>query len=330
MRDALGVDVASDHGRSVLPVKALVGLALRRNPKRAHLLVSRVLAKHVPTEPGIATSAGQLLGLLVRRELEDLGASRLDVAGPDAGPLTAVIDEAADRLGRLLDGESHPDGETAPNEDERRSRMAAVASLGELLAGQQTELPGVVTIGYAETATGLGQLVAGQLGTYYIHSTRQSSGGVEPYGAFEEMHSHATSHQLLPTSRAALDLAETVVLVDDELSTGATIINTIRELHRTAPHRRYVVCSLVDLRSTADRDRLDELARELGTRISAVALAQGSIQLPETLAADAADLISSLPLPGAAVPRTGPDPAGRPERNRAANPQRPLRRRRAS
>ena len=183
--------------------------------------------------------------------------------------------------------------------------MAAVASLGELLAGQQSELTGVVTIGYAETATGLGQLVAGQLGTYYIHSTRQSSGGVEPYGAFEETHSHATSHQLLPTSRAALDLAETVVLVDDELSTGATIINTIRELHRTAPHRRYVVCSLVDLRSTADRGRLDDLAHELGTRISAVALAQGSIQLPETLAADAADLIRSLPLPVAAVPRSG-------------------------
>jgi hypothetical protein len=61
VHDALGVDVASEPGRSLLPVKALVGLALRRNPKRAHLLVSRVLAKHVPTEPGIATSAGQLL-----------------------------------------------------------------------------------------------------------------------------------------------------------------------------------------------------------------------------------------------------------------------------
>ena len=162
-----------------------------------------------------------------------------------------------------------------------------------------------MTIGYAETATGLGQLVAGQLGTYYIHSTRQSSGGVEPYGAFEEMHSHATSHQLLPTSRAALDLAETVVLVDDELSTGATIINTIRELHGTAPHRHYVVASLVDLRSTADRDRLEELAREIGARITAVALAQGSIQLPETLALDAAELISNIPLPRAAVPGPG-------------------------
>ncbi|HSN38094.1 MAG TPA: phosphoribosyltransferase domain-containing protein, partial [Arthrobacter sp.] len=225
---------------------------------------------------------------------------------PDAaGSLTAVIDEAASRLERLLDTASLPDGGTARAEDERRARSADVAVLGDLLAGEQTELPGVVTIGYAETATGLGQLVAGQLGTYYLHSTRQASGGIEPYGAFEEMHSHATSHQLLPTSRAALDLAETVVLVDDELSTGATIINTIRELHRTAPHRHYVVASLVDLRSPADRDRLDGLARELGTRISAVALAQGSIQLPETLAADAAKLIGGLPLPPHTVPGPG-------------------------
>lgn len=29
----------------------LVGLAVRRNPRRAHLLVSAVLGKHVPTDP---------------------------------------------------------------------------------------------------------------------------------------------------------------------------------------------------------------------------------------------------------------------------------------
>lgn len=317
VRDALGVDISSDPVRSVLPVQALVGLALRRNPKRAHLLVSRVLAKHVPTEPGIVTAAGQLLGLLVRRELlrpaasgpdaaRGPEASRAEAAGPDAaGSLAAVIDDAADRLGRLLDPAALPDGGTAPNEDGRRARQAAMAGLTGLLAGQQTELPDTVTIGYAETATGLGQLVAGQLGTYYLHSTRQGSHGVGPYGAFEEMHSHATSHQLLPTSRAALDLAGTVVLVDDELSTGATIINTIRELHRTAPHREYVVASLVDLRSPADRDRLDGLARELGSRISTVALAQGSIGLPDTLAADAAELIGSLPRPPAAYSAPG-------------------------
>ncbi len=316
VRDELGVEVATAPGHGVLPVEALVGLALRRNPKRAHLLVSRVLAKHVPTEPGIVTAAGRLLALLVRQELHGAaegaagdavkGAAQGPVGTAPQAPFEAVIGEAAARLAGLL--ASDPDGDSArPDRDTmqmtsearetREARLSAVTGLCGLLEGQQTALPGAVTIGYAETATGLGQLVAGQLGTYYIHSTRHAADGdgVAAYGAFEEPHSHATSHQLLPTSRAALDLADTVILVDDELSTGATIVNTIRELHRTAPRRRYVIASLVDLRSAADRGNLDALALELGARISAVALADGSIRLPGTLAADAADLIRRLP-----------------------------------
>ncbi|QCB95754.1 phosphoribosyltransferase [Arthrobacter sp. PAMC25564] len=313
VRDVLGIGVATVPGRSVLPVEALVGVALRRNPKRAHLLVSRVLAKHIPTEPGITTSAGRLLALLVRQELQDAAVPAAGSA-PPAGPLGAVIDEAAAKLAGLLapDPAGNSVSGSSCERETRRARMSAIAGLGELLDAHQTTLPGTVTIGYAETATGLGQLVAGQLGTYYLHSTRQAAGGegVAPYGAFEETHSHATSHQLLPTSRAALDLAGTVILVDDELSTGATIVNTIRELHRTAPHRRYVVASLVDLRSAADRGGLDALAVELDTRISTVALADGRIRLPGTLAADASELIRTFPPP--AVPHQGPaeTPAG--------------------
>ncbi|WP_427005162.1 phosphoribosyltransferase domain-containing protein [Pseudarthrobacter sp. H2] len=318
VRDELGVEVATAPGGGVLPVEALVGLALRRNPKRAHLLVSRVLAKHVPTEPGIVTAAGRLLALLVRQELHGAAGDPAGDAAKGAGSRTApkapleaapfedVIGEAAARLAGLL--ASDPDGDSAFPEKAsgtREARLSAVAGLCGLLEGQQAALPGAVTIGYAETATGLGQLVAGQLGTYYIHSTRHAADddGVAAYGAFEEPHSHATSHQLLPTSRAALDLADTVILVDDELSTGATIVNTIRELHRTAPHRRYVIASLVDLRSAADRGNLDALALELGARISAVALADGSIRLPGTLAVDAADLIRRFPAAGSPVPQ---------------------------
>ena len=46
-----------------------VGLALRRNPRRAHLLVSRVLGKHIPADPRLVHAAGLLLGELVRRTL---------------------------------------------------------------------------------------------------------------------------------------------------------------------------------------------------------------------------------------------------------------------
>ena len=267
-------NVATAPGHGVLPVEALVGLALRRNPKRAHLLVSRVLAKHVPTEPGIVTAAGRLLALLVRRELQArsrrrrrspessrreqlrrrLGrpCSRPSSARPRRG-LPRLLASGSRRRRRVRgsrQGDDADDGQEA-----REARLSAVAGLCELLEGQQTALPGAVTIGYAETATGLGQLVAGQLGhlLHPLHPARGGDDAVAAYGAFEEAHSHATSHQLLPTSRAALDLADTVILVDDELSTGATIVNTIRELHNTAPHRRYVIASLVDLRSGADR-----------------------------------------------------------------------------
>ena len=82
VQDALGVDIKTDHYASLLPVEDLVGLALRRNPRRAHLLVSRVLGKHVPSEPGLVMAAGELLGVLVG---EALSASPESV--PATGPL---------------------------------------------------------------------------------------------------------------------------------------------------------------------------------------------------------------------------------------------------
>ncbi|MEO6881768.1 MAG: phosphoribosyltransferase domain-containing protein, partial [Mycobacteriaceae bacterium] len=49
----------SVHGDGV---RDLVGLALRRNPRRAHLLVSSVLGKHVPADPHRVVAAGHELG----------------------------------------------------------------------------------------------------------------------------------------------------------------------------------------------------------------------------------------------------------------------------
>jgi len=264
-----GLSVSPSTRPSVLPVTALVDLALRRNPKRAHLLVSRVLAKHVPTEPGIAMAAGLLLGLLVRDAISPL-------------PKTA-IPAAARRFEALLAEDPAASG-----------RAAALTDLCRDLQAQPA-CPDVATIGYAETATGLGQLVADSLGSYYIHSTRHAVTGkdsVRPYAAFEESHSHATSHQLLPTRHAALSGSGTIVLVEDELSTGATIVNTITALHAAAPHGQYVVASLVDLRSAEDRGHLDGLAAKLGGRITVVSLASGEIALPADLPAKAASFVS--------------------------------------
>lgn len=279
--DALSVHILSDPAGAI-PVEDLVGLALRRNPKRAHLLVSTVLAKHVPTEPALVVAAGELLGAFVAESLAEAGLLPHVLSPDDAGTHTALLAEAAASLKSAL---------RATGED----RAHAIASLATQVAALRTTVPDAVVLGYAETATGLGRLVANALGSYYLHSTRHATPGMSQAAGFEEGHSHATSHRLVPTDPDWLARRGPVILVDDELSTGSTVINTIRELHTLVPHEAYVVAALIDLRSGADRERFAALADELGTRILVAALGTGEIGLEDDILARAAELITSLP-----------------------------------
>ncbi|MEU2778390.1 phosphoribosyltransferase [Streptomyces sp. NPDC007162] len=220
--ERLGVELAGDDG-----LRALLGLALRRNPKRAHLLVSNVLGKHVPQSPSVVYGHGFGLGRRVRELLGEREAARS------------------------------------------------------------------VVLGYAETATGLGHSVADGIGLApYLHSTRRPVPGVAPAGGFEESHSHATSHLLLPEDPALLAGDGPLVLVDDEFSTGNTVLNTIRDLHARYPRKRYVVVALVDMRSAADAGRLASFAEEIDARVDLVAAASGTVRLPEGVLEKGQELVA--------------------------------------
>ncbi|MDH6627117.1 hypothetical protein M2271_004941 [Streptomyces sp. LBL] len=239
--ERLGVELVGDD-----KLTDLLGLALRRNPKRAHLLVSHVLGKHVPQSPSVVYGYGFALG---RRVRELLGA-----------------DEEAGRA---------------------------------------------VVLGYAETATGLGHSVADGLGLApYLHSTRRPVPGVASAGGFEEAHSHATSHLLLPEDAALLAGDGPLVLVDDEFSTGNTVLNTIRDLHERYPRRRYVVVALVDMRSAADAGRLDVFAQEIGARVDLVAAASGTVRLPENVLERGQELVARHESPAGEPRAEGPRAAG--------------------
>jgi hypothetical protein len=220
--DRLGVELVGDSR-----LTDLLGLALRRNPKRAHLLVSNVLGKHVPQSPSVVYGHGFALGRRVRELLGDEEAAR------------------------------------------------------------------AVVLGYAETATGLGHSVADGVGLApYLHSTRRPVPGVTPAGGFEESHSHATSHLLLPEDPSLLAGDGPLVLVDDEFSTGNTVLNTIRDLHGRYPRGRYVVVALVDMRSDADAGRLDDFAREIDARVDLVATVSGTVKLPHGVLEKGQDLVA--------------------------------------
>lgn len=252
----LGVSLS---GGDELP--ELLGLALRRNPKRAHLLVSNVLGKHVPQRPGVVHGAGFGLGRRVRKLLGD---------------------------------------------------EAAACS---------------VVLGYAETATGLGHSVADGLALApYLHSTRRPVAGVAQVGGFEEEHSHATSHLLLPENRELLAGDGPLVLVDDEFSTGRTVLNTIKALHARFPRERYVVVALVDMRSDADRSHLEKFAAELGARVDLVALAAGGVRLPEDVLARGQELVAAHEAVTAQGPAAASESASEPagdEQNAAGVPAAP-------
>jgi len=111
----------------------------------------------------------------------------------------------------------------------------------------------------------------------FIHSTRYLLDGL-PVLNFEEGHSHAPKQALhLPTNPAHLEQmrrAKTLVLLDDEVSTGKTFLNLWRALRPHCPHIEQInIVTLTDFMGTLARDALDQ-ALDVPTAHSSVARAE--------------------------------------------------------
>lgn len=159
------------------------------------------------------------------------------------------------------------------------------ASFESLAKKIPSDLPGpVLFIGMAETAVGLGAGVhrvysKGRDDTLYWVSTRHPV-GTELFARFEEEHSHASAHLLHmpidPEQRELLMSARSVVLVDDEASTGNTFINLLSALQEAGLSQveRVVTVTLTDWSEGA-------VARRIGSHAESVSLMSGSFQFDE-------------------------------------------------
>ena len=168
----------------LLPPEELFTFAVRRNPKRAFLFLSKVLGKHLPVGPRRMADTHRRLAALVPPDLPE--------------PL--------------------------------------------------------LFIGMAETATALGQGLFEawlsqnpQARALFLHSTRYQVRGAEAVG-FAEAHSHAPRQWLMLPSdssfRARLAETRSLVLVDDEISTGKTLRNLAQVCRCFAPQlaRIHLAC----------------------------------------------------------------------------------------
>ena len=133
-------------------------------------------------------------------------------------------------------------------------------------------------ISFAETATALGYSVFKHLdenANEFAHTTRELDSELENYIEFLEEHSHATNHKLYYDNLKNIESNDTIILVDDEITTAKTCVNIIKQLQQIYPNKNYVIFSILNWIS---KEREEEILKEvtsLGCNISFTYLFRG-------------------------------------------------------
>lgn len=225
----------------------LFEMGVRINKKRQFLFISRLLGKHLPVDPSLSLGTGTVLASML-----------MENEGLPAHPqLLDII--------RMIDS-GKPD------------RTLSFSSLK-----YRVKLPtNTVFIGFAETATGLGHAVFNHFDeAQYIHTTREEITNLSPSFVFEEEHSHATSHRVY-ASENVLKKAETIVLVDDEITSGLTLSNLIISLNEKFPNKQFKILSILDWRSVENINNFTDLMKQKGIHAEIISILSGQFTLHNT------------------------------------------------
>ena len=105
----------------------------------------------------------------------------------------------------------------------------------------------LLLIGFCETATAIGSALAIHLRTFYMQTTRETVEDVE-YLYFSEEHSHATEQKLVEEDiRNFINDVDRIIFVEDEVTTGNTILNIINILEQKyKPKVKFSVASILN------------------------------------------------------------------------------------
>lgn len=127
--------------------------------------------------------------------------------------------------------------------------------LGELVKHAYPE-ERLLVVGFAETATAIGAALAVKLNTWYVQTTREQIEGAE-YLEFLEAHSHAPEQRLVCNGLdTILPDIDRVIFAEDELTTGNTIINLVRQMKTAYPGTyRFTAASLLNGMDAAALER---------------------------------------------------------------------------
>ena len=121
-----------------------------------------------------------------------------------------------------------------------------------------------LVIGFAETATAIAAVVSGCFGPQcrYIHTTRETYTGDNSWLHFNEEHSHAVEQKLCSICLEQwIAQSEEIIFVDDEISTGKTLLNIIEQLQQAIPsahNKKFVAASIINRLSPEHEQRFKQ------------------------------------------------------------------------
>lgn len=123
------------------------------------------------------------------------------------------------------------------------------------LVNSQLKRRKVLVIGFAETATAIGAYLASKFDScvYHLQTTRENCEPVKKLIEFSEEHSHATE-QYLYGDLENIPYFDYVLFVEDEISTGKTILNFIREFKKINHDLLFGVASICNWQNEANRE----------------------------------------------------------------------------
>jgi adenine/guanine phosphoribosyltransferase-like PRPP-binding protein len=165
-------------------------------------------------------------------------------------------------------------------------RPKVMREVHQRLATKIAHLPGpMLVIGMAETATALGRgvaeeaaLQAGRDDVLYLQTTRCRLSRPLAF-AFDESHSHAPDHAVYlpePVLQPLFQAARSLVLVDDEISTGRTLLELARAYLRLNPRVEQV--ALASITCWLSEVRQQELSMQMEGPLMFPALIKGEFR----------------------------------------------------
>ncbi|MGL4848740.1 MAG: phosphoribosyltransferase domain-containing protein [Clostridium sp.] len=137
-----------------------------------------------------------------------------------------------------------------------------------------------LVLGFAETATGIGMAAASHIkDSYYVTTTREEIESVKSIFEFDEEHSHAVEHRCLLEDKGKLFNAKEIVLVDDEITTGKSMLNIISEIIKHTKVRNFKIITILDWRNKEYLDLYEKFIKENSVNIEVLSLIKGEIEI---------------------------------------------------